>query len=170
MALLIEERVLVTDKDLLSELYQKGYGEKDKKSLLLSPEETLYLTEKRKDFPVTNKAGKELDFDKLFKHFTKKDKLFALKYFVFRDLKDRGFLVKSGFKFGTHFRVYNRGEKPGKGHAVWLIQAVPEEFTVDWSVISRSIRLAQNVRKNMIYATVDKDGDVTYYKMERITP
>ncbi len=28
---------------------------------------------------------------------------------AYRDLRNRGFIVKSGFKFGTHFRVYERG-------------------------------------------------------------
>ncbi len=93
-----------------------------------------------------------------------------MKYTVYRDLKDRGFCVKTGFKFGSHYRLYSRGDKPGKGHAIWLVHAVPEEYTVQFQVISRAIRLAQNVRKKMIYAVVDKEGDITYYKFDRITP
>ena len=37
------------------------------------------------------------------------------KYIVFRDLKDRGFVIKTGFKYGSEFRLYNRGGGPGQG-------------------------------------------------------
>jgi len=170
MVLLAKERVVVTDEKLISELINKGYGEKEGKNLILSPEETLYLNEKRKEFPVYDGRGKELTHKQLWKKFLKIDKDFTMKYTVYRNLKDRGFCVKTGFKFGSHFRIYSRGDKPGKGHAIWLVHAVPEEYTVQFQVLSRAIRLAQNVRKKMIYAVVDKDGDITYYKMDRITP
>lgn len=32
------------------------------------------------------------------------------KYIVFRDLKDRGYVIKTGFKYGSDFRLYNREE------------------------------------------------------------
>ena len=170
MALLVKERVLITDADLLSDLINRGYGEKEGKQLLLSPEEALYMNEKKKEFPVLDGRGHELTYEELWKKFIKLDKEFTMKYVVYRDLKDRGFCVKTGFKFGSHYRIYSRGDKPGKGHAIWLVHAVPEEYIAQFQVISRAIRLAQNVRKKMIYAVVDKDGDITYYKFERITP
>ncbi len=170
MHLLIGDRVLITDQELAEDLEKRGIGEKEGNQLLLSPEEALYLKEKRKKFEVQDKKGKDLSYEDLFKHFLKKDKEFGLKYLVYRDLKDRGFCVRTGFKFGTHYRVYSRGDRPGKGHAIWLVHCVPEEYKAEMPIISRSIRLAQNVRKKMIYAVVDKEGDITYYKFDRITP
>ena len=170
MALLIKERVLLTDKETTDELHSRGYGEKEGNNLLLSPEEALYLNEKRQEFEIKDIKEKKLSYEGLWKVFLKQDKEFGMKYLVFRDLKDRGFCVKTGFKFGSHYRVYSRGDKPGKGHAIWLIHVVPEEYVAKFPVISRAIRLAQNVRKKMIYAVVDKDSNVTYYKFERITP
>ena len=170
MAILTKEHVIVQEPELVEELTKRGYGEKEAKELLLSPEETLYLKEKRLKFDITDKQGKEKTKTSLLKYFMKLDKDFNLKYRVYKDLRDRGFCVKTGFKFGSHYRVYSRGDKPGKGHAVWLVHAIPEEYVAEFSVVSRAIRLAQNVRKKMIYAVVDKEGDVTYYKFERITP
>lgn len=170
MALLIGERVLITEQEIADALYEKGYGEKEEKNLLLSPEESLYLNEKRKEFPIVNKKGNEITSEALWKQFLKFDKDFGMKYLVFRDLKDRGFCVKSGFKFGSDYRVYARGDKPGKGHAIWLIQIVTEESKTTFQDLSRAIRLAQNVRKKMLYAVVDKDSNITYYKFDRITP
>ncbi len=136
----------------------------------MSPEEALYLKEKRKSFVITDKRNKELSFEQLYKKFMKVDKEFGMKYLVYKDLRDRGFCVKTGFKFGSHYRVYARGDKPGKGHAIWLVHVVPEEYVIEFPLMSRAVRLAQNVRKKMIFAVVDKEADVTYYKIERITP
>ncbi|MFH0986697.1 MAG: tRNA-intron lyase [Candidatus Micrarchaeota archaeon] len=177
MPLLIGERVLVTEPELVEDFDKRGYGEKEEGSkegnsnqLLLSPEEALYMVEKKKDFVIKSATGKAMDYEKLWKHFMKIDKDFPRKYIVYRDMKDRGFCIKTGFKFGSHFRIYSRGDKPGKGHAIWLMHCIPEEYTVELAVFARAIRLAQNVRKKMIYAVVDKEGDITYYKFDRITP
>ncbi len=169
MAILAKERVLVREPEQMDELEKRGYGERDGSHVLLSPEEALYLTEKG-ELKVEGEKRKALDYDELMKYFSKLDKDFARKYLVFRDLKNRGFCVKTGFKFGSHYRVYARGEKPGSGHAVWLVHCIPEEFVCDFSDVSRAVRLAQNVRKKMIYAVLDKEGDITYYKIERMTP
>ncbi len=170
MAVLVDGRVIVTDPELAEELEQKGYGEKEKDKLILSPEEALYLVEKRKNFSVQDEKGKELSFEQLLKKLSRLDKEFGRKYLVFKDLRDRGFCVRTGFKWGTHYRVYARGDRPGKGHAIWLVHVVPEEYKCSFPELSRAVRLAQNVRKKMIYAVLDKEGDITYYKIERITP
>ncbi|MCD6414714.1 MAG: tRNA-intron lyase [Candidatus Diapherotrites archaeon] len=170
MALLTEGRIWVTDEKVIQELLERGFGEDHGGKVLLSPEETLFLKEKRKNFVIEDPKGKKLEFKDLMKLFTKKDKVFPLKYIVYRDIRARGFIVKTGFKFGTHYRIYGRGVRPGEGHAIWLVHAVPEEYKCDFQDFSRSVRLAQNVRKKMIYALVDKEGDITYYKIERFRP
>ena len=48
LALLIKERVLVKEPELIEDLDKRGYGEKDENQLLLSPEESLYLKEKKR--------------------------------------------------------------------------------------------------------------------------
>jgi tRNA-intron endonuclease len=170
MILLTRDRVWVTDAETAGKLIEKGFGENHEGKVLLSPEETLFLMEKRQELPVEDTKGKRMSFDELMKEFVQKDKEFHRKYIVYRDLRGRGFIVKTGFKFGTHYRIYERGVKPGEGHAVWLVHVVPEEFKCDFHTFSGKVRLAQNVRKKMIYALVDKEGDITYYKIERFSP
>lgn len=169
MALLIKERVIERDSSAIEELDKHGFGEKSDSELMLSPEDALYLLEKEK-LAVENERGKKMGYEGLMKAFMRLDKEFPRKYIVFRDLRNRGFVVKTGFKFGSHFRIYARGDRPGQGHAVWLVHCLPEEYVCDFSEVSRAVRLAQNVRKKMIYALVDKEGDITYYKIDRITP
>jgi len=169
MATIAKGVIWVTDEKESKELFNRGFGEEKGGKTILSPEEALFLKEKRKSFVVAS-GKKELDFDGLMKEFTKIDKEFPRKYIVYRDLRGRGYVVKTGFKFGTHYRVYGRGVRPGDGHAIWLVHAVPEEFKCDFHTFSGKIRLAQNVRKKMVYALVDKEGDITYYKIERFSP
>lgn len=170
MPTVMEERIIVNESELKEELKSKKYGEEKEEELVLSPEEALYLKEKRKNFTIKDPTGKELGKEELKKQFTQRNKEFPRKYTVYKDLKDRGFCVKTGFKFGSHFRVYKRGEKPGEGHAKWLVHAIPEEYQCSFPELSRAVRLAQNVRKTMIYALVDKERDITYYQIKRITP
>ena len=56
MPMLIGERVLVTEKEIKDDLVERGYGEKEGKQLLLSPEEALYMVEKKKDFEVKSET------------------------------------------------------------------------------------------------------------------
>ncbi|MEM3364768.1 MAG: hypothetical protein QXS93_04660, partial [Candidatus Micrarchaeia archaeon] len=41
-------------------------------------------------------------------------------YNVYEDWRMRGFVVKTGFKFGTHFRIYFPGASPSRGQDDWI--------------------------------------------------
>jgi tRNA-intron endonuclease len=69
---------------------------------------------------------------------------------VYTALREAGVVVKSGFRFGTHFRAY--AGDPEEGHALWLIQCLAEGETLHWSELSRAIRLAHGVRKRFLVA------------------
>lgn len=84
---------------------------------------------------------------------------------VYRELADRGLYVKTGFKFGTHFRGYD--EHPDDSHAPWLIHVVGPEWTSTWPEISRAIRLAHGVRKTFVLAVVT-EGTVHTVAWERV--
>jgi tRNA-intron endonuclease len=167
--LLVGEKVIVTDNDLVSQLVERGYGENENGKLTLSPEESLYLMEKSK-LVVKDPKDNEYGFKELLKYFAHNDKDFDRKYKVYVDLRDRGYIVRTGFKFGTHYRIYERGVKVGEGHAKWLVQVVTENTKFTMAELSGAVRLAQNVRKKMIYACVDKENEVTYYEFDRIKP
>lgn len=67
---------------------------------------------------------------------------------VYQDLRRRGVVTKSGFRFGTHFRGY--AKNPDEVHAQWLIQCA--DGPLDWSHISRAVRLAHGVKKQFLIA------------------
>ncbi len=85
----------------------------------------------------------------------------------YQDLRSRGLWVKTGFKFGTHFRLYDR--HPDLGHAPWLVHAVSPDWESTWPEVSRGVRLAHSVRKRMVFSIVD-DGHVTHVAAIRVRP
>jgi tRNA-intron endonuclease len=123
-----------------------------------------------------SEEGKHIDFARLFSYATTIDKRFPHRYRVYEDLRERGLLVRTGFKFGCDFRVYERGvqlkkgPKSAKEHTKWIVFCVPEDFTMSFQELSRSVRLAHNIRARMLWAIVDNEGDVTYYQITRHKP
>ncbi|MFH0861616.1 MAG: tRNA-intron lyase [Candidatus Altiarchaeota archaeon] len=159
-------KVLVGDSDLKSQLKEKGFGELENKALILSLIEAAYLLETEKIEVV--KGDESLSFEELVKLGSGKEEEFYNKYLVYKDLRERGLEVRTGLKFGTDFRLYDRGEGIGKGHSKYLVHVVPEEYTCSFPEMARALRLAKNVNKDMIYAIVDEECDITYYLVDRM--
>ncbi len=177
-AYLLETRVRVWDD--IDALHTHGYCGKiieteTDRYLELSLVEAMHLVEKGMLSVVVN-SEKQSQHD-LSVTFTEKDSEFPQQLAVYRDLRSRGYVVKSGFKFGTHFRVYPRGVNPYKDgpksqkeHTKWVVHAVPEEYRLSYQEMSRAVRLAQNIRTTLLWAVVDNEQGVTYYEFERIRP
>ena len=168
--ILVGTKVLVGDKKLKSFLKEKGFGEEEKKTLSsrieLSLIEALFLIENKKLEVIRN--DKKLTFEDLVKIGESLEKNFYEKFLVFRDLRKRGLLVRTGFKFGADFRVYERGAKIKSSHSKFLVHVIPEEYSCSFPELSRAVRLANSVNKKMVFAVVDEESNITYYLVERI--
>ncbi|MEM0358583.1 MAG: tRNA-intron lyase [Candidatus Hadarchaeales archaeon] len=166
------DRGMVFEEAQANQLYQKGAFGKPLSGgkLQLSPLEVLYLVENGKAEAVDGKSGKPLGWEELCKRFSKLDPELVLKYAVYSDLRSRGYVVKTGLKFGAHFRVYDRGERPGEAHSKYLVHAIKEGIRLSPPELARAVRLAHSVRKTMLFAVVDDEGDVTYYSLRREKP
>lgn len=87
---------------------------------------------------------------------------FRLLYEVYCDWRRRGYVIKTGFKFGTHFRVYFPGARPvrsdnnGWVHSKHVIHVFPRESRLLISEWARAIRVAHSVRKTFILAIPGK--------------
>ena len=159
-------KVIVGDNETKSFLEEKGFGEAKGSRYEVSLIEALYLLENDK-MRITD-GKKSLKFEDVLKAGNKIEKNFYAKYAVYSDLRNRGMLVRTGLKFGTDFRVYERGSNIKSGHSKYLVHVIPEEYTCSFPEIARAIRLSQNVNKSMIYAIVDEEGDITYYRIDRV--
>ena len=149
---------LIAERDFQS-LNSKGFGVSKKKDLFeLDVFEVLFLLDKKK-IEVIKKYNKEkLSFDDIMR--TKK--VNRTSYIVYKDLRSRGYVVKSGLKYGFVFRMYDKGIKAGEDHSLWLVEPILESEKLNIRSISGKNRVAHSTRKKMLFAIVDSDSDVTY--------
>lgn len=104
----------------------------------------------------------------LLEHASKVQRDFPLRLSAYRALRHAGLVPKTGFKYGAHFRVYDReGEST---HARYLVHAVPEDFACPWPELSRAVRLSHGVRKRLVYALAGASPGVRFLKVRWTRP
>jgi tRNA-intron endonuclease len=133
----------------------------DEKRLVLSPVETLYLM--HRGCLSLSGGDAALSPEEYLEGALPSDPELAEKATVYADLRDHGYIPRTGYKFGHHFRVYARD----KTHSDLLVHAVPPGQTLSVSVISRSVRLAHSVKKKMLFACVHPSG-IRYIEFGRM--
>jgi len=166
-----KERVVTDDSDHARDLYnQSGFGQLlEKGKVQLSLLETLYLLEKKKIKVVTG-SGKEIDTYGFLKKAEKQEPNFWIRYSVLKDIRNRGYIIKTALKFGADFRVYDRGIKPGEDHARWVVYAVHEGEVLTWHEFAAKNRVAHSTKKRLLIGVVDDEGDVSYWEVRWMRP
>jgi tRNA-intron endonuclease, archaea type len=165
-----EDRVLLDGSDESRELYnQSRYGSiLESGKIQLSLVEGLYLLEKGK---IDVKKGRaRLTPDSYLKIALEKDPNFYTRYYVFKDIRNRGYIIKTALKFGADFRVYDRGIKPGEDHAKWIVYPVHESSSLTWYEFAAKNRVAHSTKKRLLIGIVDDEGDCTYYEIRWMRP
>lgn len=142
-----------TGSDGLILYEQSGYGRPVQEGLILSPEETLYLIQKGKITP------ENFTFDSLLKHMAG-EAHFLRSFIVYRDIRERGYAVQAG---PHDFRVFRRGQKPGKGKTQYLVRVLSERDLIVFTSLISEVETAEHMRKNFILAVVDDEEELTYY-------
>ena len=164
---LLENKVIVEDSTLKGILVEKGFGESKGRNLVLDLFEALYLTQKEK-IAVLDKKEKVVSEKKLFALGLEKDKKFYSKFIVYADIKERGYCIKTGLKFGFDFRVYPKGKKMGEEHSKYVIHVAPESEKLSMPQLSRMTRLSGNIHTLALIAVIDSEDSVNYYSAERV--
>jgi tRNA-intron endonuclease len=171
-ARLVGDRGIVWDPEHGMRLYEEGYfgqpvGIRKPKSsvfdkpLELSLIECVYLTQQKRLRVRGHDDDAVLSTDDLLDLGSNWSEDFKDRFIVYSQLRERGYIVRPGLKFGTDFAVYEHG--PGKDHAPFLVHVIPQRKGVVPLDIVRAGRLATSVRKKFIIATVKGTGDVAYY-------
>ncbi len=156
----IEDRVIVWDSDISYLLHHDGFFGKpmNEGHLQLSLIESCYLLSK--GILDIEQKNENIDPATFLRMASIIDSDFMIKYRVYEKLRDNGLIPKTGFKFGTHFRVYKKIENLSHmPHSDYLVHAIPHNHVFSLQQLSRSVRLANSVRKDMIYAAVDTNVD-----------
>ncbi len=170
-AVLGRERVVTENSDKARELFnQSRFGSVlENGRVQLSLLEGLYLTEAGKLGVVVSK-GKKVSFDEYLKRAQKFEPKFLIRYAVFKDIRSRGYIVKTALKFGADFRIYDRGVKPGEDHAKWVVYPVHESEVLTWYEFAAKNRVAHSTKKRLLLGIVDDENDVTYYEVKWMRP
>jgi len=143
-------------KDGKSLYEQSGYGRPDSDGLRLSPQEALYLLHRQKiDVPGYT-------FDTLFAEFCTQQN-FLRTFLVYRDLRERGYVVQAG---PHDFRVFRRGERPNKGESLYLVRVLSERDPIRFGKLIEEVVASKNMRKQYVLAVVDDEDELTYYEIK----
>ncbi len=162
-AVLVGDRVFSNAKEAFSVYEQSRFGESKDGKVYYSLVEALYLLEKGSMSVYCGK--KRLSINSFMQDAQKLEKNFHTRYCVFKDMRSRGYIVKTALKFGADFRVYGRGIKPGEEHAKWILYPVYESTGLTWHEFAAKNRVAHSTRKKLLIGIVDDENDVTYYEI-----
>ncbi|MDH5463315.1 MAG: tRNA-intron lyase [Nitrosopumilus sp.] len=163
---LISDQACISDKTMIHELDLKGFGETEKEKLFLKSFETLYLLYAKR--LILKKGKKQIDFDSFMGLCQKTDSDILTKFLIYRDLRNRGYVVKDGFGFGSDFRVYERGQFGEKG-AKFLVFGLNEGQQEKMGVLQKKIEEITQMGKEPIIAVIERRGEVIYYKINRMS-
>lgn len=157
---LVESRIIIWDIEDSRSIFSLGYYGKPlgiykpkgidfDTPLILDLIEGYYLVGSR--LLTVNKVNGEKIILKELKEICRKQYVdFDIKYLVFKKLRDVGYVVSPGIKFGCDFAVYEHG--PGIDHAPYLVQVVDNQQDITATGIVLAGRLATTVKKQFILA------------------
>ncbi len=138
-----------------------GFGKKIEGGYLYDPYEALYVIEKGRGILIFN--GKEI---KDFREALKVLDVDLYTYFVFRDIRDRGYYLK--VKEPRFIDVWVKGSNPLYAEPDWLCYVTYEETTLTWQDFLDLLERAKRESKRLLLAVVDSENDVTYYEVYEI--
>ncbi len=161
--ILIKDRILSEDTEIFERFF---YGSIKDGVVSLSLLEGLYLVEI--GVLEVYSSGKMVSIEELREIARSFDPNFDRRFEVYKDLKLRNFVVKTGFKFGSDFRVYERVESvEDLPHSKFLVTIV-DDRKLPMFEIARAVRLAQNVRKRQLFVYKNSNGKNKFILIERI--
>ena len=168
---LVESRIIIWDIEDSRSIFSLGYYGKPlgvnkpkgldfKTPLILDLIEGCYLVES-KLLCVNNIDGDRINLKDMKQICRKQYADFDIKYLVFKKLRDVGYIVSPGIKFGCDFAVYERG--PGIDHAPYLVQVVDNHQDITATGIVLAGRLATTVKKQFILAITSVKAHRVYF-------
>lgn len=159
--ILDRQGVYVPYKPELMELRERGFGDLKGDNLHFAPYESFYLLEKQKIKVYDNRAERELELRDLVRKFSVGKPEIWIKYLVYRDLRDRGYIVRESSK-AFDFDIY------GKGPLRRLISIIYEGGEASLRKLSKLLKYSDKQKKELILAVVDRRTDIVYYTLSSL--
>jgi tRNA-intron endonuclease len=149
--------VLLPRASELMEMRERGFGRLKGGRLFLTPHEAFYLLEKGRII-VEGKNKENITFEELVKSTSARQPAVWVKYLVYRDLRDRGYIVRECpvFDFEVH----------GKGPMRRYVYIIYEGGEADLKTLRTLLKRASRDKKDLILSVVDRRTDIVYYSLE----
>jgi tRNA-intron endonuclease, archaea type len=157
------DRIFSNSQKALEIQDSKNLGEKAQGKVIYSPFEAFFLVETQKADILNSKTNKPLKEHELITLLSKKHKDFLTKYLVFKALKNKAYLVKTGSKFGADFRVYDSSMN---SHAKYLVYPIKQSEKSNWNEFISKNRIAHSTAKKLLLAIVDSEDNVLFYEID----
>jgi tRNA-intron endonuclease len=155
--------VLLIDPDKsLHEMYFFGQELSGTNYVKISLVEAAYLY---------NQGSLSIDEDVVQQGYKIEGDSFKHRLNIYTNLRDMGLLPKTGFKFGSDFRVYQDFNKQGVPiHSEYLVKVLEKEHIFSTQEISLNVRLAVGVRKRTLFGIAEGNNNIRWILVERVTP
>ncbi len=177
---------VIEDENIGQELFinywfgQYGVYRQERGNLLkLNFLETVFLS-KHFGLKVKNTKGKQMSYGEILNEVMKKREYAKRLYEVYEDWRLRGFVVKTGFKFGSHFRIYFPGASPALSpkkkskkewiHSKHVLHVFPKEQKLLVSEWARAVRVAHSVKKTFLLSVPElEEKDYIDYPVDFVS-
>lgn len=166
-ATISSEKITSNSAEAQSLFSDKNFGERFGEKIIYSLPEAFFLM-KKGDLELFDLKNKKLKSEEAEKKFEKIDKKFKDKYLVFKDLRSKGYILKSALKFGADFRVYEKNSS--KEHSKWICYVDSSNKNLTWQEFVAKNRIAHSIKKNLLIAIVDEEMDVSYFEVSWTKP
>jgi len=159
-ALYKDEKVYIPVSSSLRELRERGFGDVRKRKLALSPFEAFYLLEKERIRVSDAKTSKSVELRDLVNKLSAGKPEIWIKYLIYRDLRDRGYLVRESKN--ADFEVH------GKGALRRLVSIIYEGAEASLERLGNYLKVATREKKELILAVIDRRTDIVYYSLNSL--
>jgi tRNA-intron endonuclease len=157
-AFLSRGRVYLPESEKTTELRDRAFGTLSEDKVVLNPYEAFYLVEKKRIRVVDDKTKKTSNLHELVTKLSVGKPAIWTKYLVYRDLRDRGYLVREG-ESDYDFETF------GKGAMRRLVSIVFEGGESTLEKLARLSAKANKDSKDLVLAVIDRRTDIVYYTL-----
>ncbi|MHA1972183.1 MAG: tRNA-intron lyase [Candidatus Hodarchaeales archaeon] len=165
-----KKKNITISKPLAQEIYENGYFGHwlSKSSLVLEPEEIMLLLDRKRIEVLDSESEKVLSSADIVNIFSDNSVDLWSRYLVYKDLRNRGYVVTIGTQVTAPFRIYPRGGKPGDSISRTVVFPLPEGESIDLDFLDQIVKQAKIDRKKLLLSVIDRLGDVTYYQASQL--
>lgn len=160
-AVYTNREIIVPTQAEADSLLQDGYGYRKNKMHHLRGVETLYNIERGKIHVVDEASNTVLSFQQILHRLSLDDPELWIKFIVYKDLRQRGFIIE----IQDQFKVYERGDY-GKNTPSYQLKIISEGKPEQLEKLVSELQTASKQKLEMKLAVVDRRGEIVYYGVE----